>query len=61
MHLNAIALGASQSDYPNVSGREYDYGPGASTRLWLAERHYERFENVSVRFPQTRLFATWAL
>ena len=28
LHLNAILLGASRSDYFNISGREYDYGPG---------------------------------
>jgi len=27
--LGAILLGASRSDYFNISGREYDYGPGA--------------------------------
>lgn len=34
VHLNGVILGASQSDYPSISGREYDYGPGASSRLW---------------------------
>jgi hypothetical protein len=29
MSLGAIILGASKSDYFNISGREYDYGPGA--------------------------------
>ena len=27
--LAAIVLGANRSDYFNISGREYDYGPGA--------------------------------
>jgi hypothetical protein len=27
--LGAIIMGANQSDYFNISGREYDYGPGA--------------------------------
>ncbi len=29
LNLFAILLGASKSDYPSISGREYDYGPGA--------------------------------
>jgi hypothetical protein len=29
LNLFAILLGASQSDYFSISGREYDYGPGA--------------------------------
>jgi hypothetical protein len=117
VHLNGIILGASESDYPSISGRDYDYGPGFSTRLWaflgkngfhyfnfnqdlawihavngnkaehylsatrvrlgvpirysvglgfeytllLGERKYELYEDVSTRFPQTRLYLTWAL
>ncbi len=30
LHANVILLGASLSDYRTFSGREYDYGPGAS-------------------------------
>ncbi len=30
VHLNAIILGGTTSDYANFSGRDYDYGPGAS-------------------------------
>jgi len=116
VHLNAIILGGTTSDYTNFSGRDYDYGPGASFKLgidmskkgfsyflltqelgwihavngnkaehllsateiklgvpirsnvglgfeyilYLAERNYDLFDDVSVRHPQTRLFATWA-
>jgi hypothetical protein len=28
LHVNAVIMGAAQSDYANVSGRGYDYGPG---------------------------------
>jgi hypothetical protein len=31
--LEGIILGASKSDYFNLSNREYDYGPGAGLRL----------------------------
>ncbi len=31
--LEGIILGASKSDYFNLSNREYDYGPGVGTRL----------------------------
>ncbi len=27
-HLNAVIMGAAQSDYASVSGRDYDFGPG---------------------------------
>jgi hypothetical protein len=33
LHLNFILLGASRSDYFNISGREYDYGPGAGFKF----------------------------
>jgi len=33
LYVNAILLGAVQSDYENFSGREYDYGPGVSFKL----------------------------
>ena len=33
LNLEGILLGASKSDYFNLSGREYDYGPGAG--LWF--------------------------
>jgi hypothetical protein len=29
LQVNGIILGASKSDYNSISGREYDYGPGA--------------------------------
>ena len=32
-YLEGIIFGASKSDYFNLSGREYDYGPGAGARL----------------------------
>jgi len=33
VHVNAIILGASLSDYETFTGREYDYGPGASAEF----------------------------
>jgi hypothetical protein len=33
LYLEGIILGASKSDYFNLSNREYDYGPGAGLRL----------------------------
>jgi hypothetical protein len=33
LHLNGIILGAAKSDYFSISGREYDYGPGAGYKL----------------------------
>jgi hypothetical protein len=32
LYLEGILLGASKSDYFNLSGREYDYGPGMGAR-----------------------------
>jgi hypothetical protein len=29
----AVVLGASRSDYPNISGRDYDYGPGTAYKV----------------------------
>lgn len=34
--LNGILLGATKSDYASVSGREYDYGPGAGAKFVVA-------------------------
>jgi hypothetical protein len=34
-HLEGIMLGAAKSDYFNLSGREYDYGPGLGARTGL--------------------------
>jgi uncharacterized protein DUF3943 len=28
LHMNAIVMGASKSDYESISGRSYDFGPG---------------------------------
>jgi hypothetical protein len=49
VHLNGIILGGVGSDYENYTGREYDYGPGASVEIvaslirggwpWLTLRH----------------------
>ncbi len=33
LHANFLLLGATKSDYPNFSGRRYDYGPGSSFKL----------------------------
>jgi hypothetical protein len=33
LHLLGIILGASKSDYFNLSGREYDYGPGVGYKF----------------------------
>jgi hypothetical protein len=39
VHLNAILLGAAYSDYTNISGRDYDYGPGLAAEFqWTLER-----------------------
>ena len=35
-HLEGILLGAAKSDYFNLSGREYDYGPGLGARVGLS-------------------------
>jgi hypothetical protein len=41
LHLQGIILGASKTDYFNLSGREYDYGPGLGYKMgvefWLEE------------------------
>jgi hypothetical protein len=49
VHLNGITVAGVASDYENFTGREYDYGPGASAVLsaalvrnglpWLLVRH----------------------
>jgi hypothetical protein len=36
LFLEGIILGASKSDYFNLSNREYDYGPGAGARLYYS-------------------------
>lgn len=33
LNLNVIILGASTSEYPNLSGRDYDYGSGGSANF----------------------------
>ena len=33
LQVNGIVLGATKSDYFNISGRSYDYGPGAATKV----------------------------
>ena len=33
LHLNAILMGADKSDYASISGRTYDYGPGAGFKF----------------------------
>ena len=33
LHLNAILMGATKSDYESISGRSYDYGPGAGFKF----------------------------
>lgn len=33
IHLNGVIMGASKSDYFNVSGRDYDYGPGVGFKF----------------------------
>jgi hypothetical protein len=44
LHLQGIILGATKSDYFSLSGREYDYGPGAGYKLgagfWLDGREF---------------------
>jgi hypothetical protein len=36
LQVNGILLGATKSDYFNISGREYDYGPGLGIKLSAA-------------------------
>jgi hypothetical protein len=36
LHLNAILMGATKSDYLSISGREYDYGPGVGFKFKAA-------------------------
>jgi hypothetical protein len=47
LHLQAIILGASKSDHFNLSGREYDYGPGLgykfSAEFWLKRWEFFAF------------------
>src|SRR5262249_32774548 len=38
LEFNAIVLGATKADYFNLSGRGYDYGPGASLKLRVQVR-----------------------
>lgn len=33
---NVVLLGATESDYPTFTGRDYDYGPGAAVKLATA-------------------------
>jgi hypothetical protein len=33
VQVNGIVLGATKSDYFNISGRSYDYGPGAAVKI----------------------------
>jgi hypothetical protein len=115
LHLQGILLGAAKSDYFNLSGREYDYGPGVGYKvgakfwmdrweflslwhqghwihsingnradhwvnftrariefpirgflgggidyvLYLAERDYKDYPDVSSRAPEIRLYFMW--
>ena len=36
LFTNGILLGATKSDYPSISGREYDYGPGLGAKFVAA-------------------------
>jgi len=36
LYANGILLGATKSDYPSISGREYDYGPGVGAKFVAA-------------------------
>ncbi len=33
IHANGVIMGAAKSDYFNVSGRDYDYGPGVGFKF----------------------------
>lgn len=48
---NVVLLGATESDYPEFSGRDYDYGPGASIKVG-AEFVYNQVPVFSVRSDQ---------
>ena len=41
LHAVGILLGATKNDFFNISGREYDYGPGAGLKLSAAITHRE--------------------
>lgn len=45
LHLNAILLGATKSDYPSITGRSYDYGPGYAFKFkaTLARNNWDYF------------------
>lgn len=117
LHLNWIMMGADKSDYRSITGRDYDYGPGAGFKLraalnrrgrdfftfehdqhwlrimngndgthlvslstirldvpvvktlavgaeyqlYLSERKYDEFPDVSQRNPQFRLYMSWLM
>jgi hypothetical protein len=42
LHLEAVVLGAMSSDHGHYFRRDYDYGPGAGTRLTAAWRYADR-------------------
>lgn len=48
---NVILLGATKSDYPEFTGRDYDYGPGASIKVG-AEFVYHRVPIFIVQSDQ---------
>ena len=40
LNFNAILLGAAADDYVNITGRDYDYGPGlAAEAKWILEKN----------------------
>lgn len=42
LNFNAILLGAAADDYVNITGRDYDYGPGlAAEAKWILERNQD--------------------
>jgi hypothetical protein len=47
MHAQYILLGAAKSDYFNLSGREYDYGPGVGYKVG-ADFWLDRWEFLSL-------------
>jgi hypothetical protein len=56
IHLNAIILGGTGSDYANFTGRDYDYGPGASA-AFSASFGAEGWSFLRVSFEESFIHA----
>ncbi len=56
VHLNAIVLGGTSSDYSNFTGRDYDYGPGVSAGFsaWFGA---EGWSFLRIKYEQSYIHA----